>query len=493
MRKLTTLCAAWLLCCSAFTTMMGGNVVPPVVHPKVGIEAQSSDGQIRLKLVGKRQNFGGTADTRDDAINSPKSVNVHPDGTKYYVNSLEGGTTVVFEMGTNKRLKVISHHIGPEQANLWSEPSPLYPFTHYPKNNCFMGKPVESAFSHNGRYLWVPYYRRSYDINAQDPSAVAVIDTKTDEIIKLMETGPLPKMIRASRDGKLMAISHWGNNTVGIVDISSDNPKDWHHKSCLTIDYVLPLHYSTTTSVDRDNGSGYALRGTVFTPDNKYLLVGCMGGGGGIAVVDLQKGEYLGRVLGMMSNVRHIIVVGDYLYLSINGAGYVQRIPLKTFLNAAANMKGKTCQLSGWENCKVGKGARTIEASPSGRYIFAACNNVSQLCVVDTKTMKCICSINVDSYPVGLDVSKDGKYVLVTSQGRSHFGGNALNIYEVTYSTPEKALPSPEDSVKKDTTAITTAINDSGNKTFSSHLPLIICGSGSLLLLGFIVMKRRKM
>lgn len=49
------------------------------------------------------------------------------------------------------------------------------------------------AFSHRGRYLWVPYYRRSFDINAQDPSAVAVIDTRTDSIVRMFETGPLPK------------------------------------------------------------------------------------------------------------------------------------------------------------------------------------------------------------------------------------------------------------------------------------------------------------
>ena len=44
------------------------------------------------------------------------------------------------------------------------------------------------------------------------------------------------------------------------------------------------LNYSLTAKVDRDNGSGYMLRGTVYTPDDRYLLVGCMGGAGGIGV-----------------------------------------------------------------------------------------------------------------------------------------------------------------------------------------------------------------
>lgn len=405
-----------------------------LVHPKIGITVQSKDGALKLKLIAKKQNYkNGEAETRDETICSPKSANVHPNNNKYYVNSLEGGTTVVFEMGTNQRLKVISHRIKKEHDSLWSKPSSLYPFTHYPKSNVFMGKPVESTFSHGGKYLWVPYYRRTYDINAQDPSAVAIIDTETDQIIRLMETGPLPKMIATSHNGKHLVISHWGNNTVGIIDISSQDPQDWTHKELLVVDYVLPLNYSTTESVDRDNGSGYALRGTVFTPDDRYLLVGCMGGGGGIAVIDVAEKKYLGRILGMMPGVRHLIIVNDYLYLSINGKGYVQRISLDKIILATQNMKNKTTTLTGWESCKVGAGARTIESSPCGRYIFTACNNVSKLYVIDTNTMNTILTIPVDSYPVGLDVSEDGKYVIVTSQGRNKEGGNAVNIYEVNY------------------------------------------------------------
>ena len=419
------------------SALLAQQKVPPVHHSKIGDSVTAQNKELTIRLIGKRQNYCGDTATRDKFINSPKSVHIHPNGKKFYVNSLEGGATVVYKMGSFERLKVVDHHLGPEHDHLWSQPSDLYPFTHYPKNNHFMGKPVESAFSHNGRYLWVPYYRRTYDINAQDPSAVAVIDTETDEIVRLMETGPLPKMIAASPDGRTIAISHWGNNTVALVDVSSARPEDWHHKACLVVDYVLPLNYSTKVPVDRDNSSGYALRGTVFTPDSRYLLVGCMGGGGGIAVIDLQNNRYMGRVMGMMANVRHIIISGGYLYLSINAAGYVQRIPLDTFIAKAKELTGTTVRLSGWEQCRVGQGARTIEASPSGRYIFAACNIVSQLFVVSTATMQPIASITVDSYPVGLDVSEDGRYVFVTSQGRSGRGGNSVNIFEVEYATPE--------------------------------------------------------
>lgn len=413
--------------------------VPPVVHPKIGETIATEDGELKVTLIGKKQCYGGgSEETRDEDINSPKSVNIHPKGNKYYVNSLEGCRTVSYDMKTGDKLKVI-HHVFQEGRDdrLWAKPSGFYSFTHYSSNlNTFAGKPVESTFSHEGRYLWVPYYRRSYDINAQDPSAVAVIDTERDSIILLMETGPLPKMITTSPDGNTIAISHWGNNTVGLIDISSDNPQKWHHTKLLVVDYVLPLNYPLNQSVDRDNNSGYALRGTTFTPDGKYLLVGCMGGGGGIAVIDIVRQKYLGRVLGMRSNVRHMVINNGFLYLSINGAGVVQRIDLDKFMDKALQMESKTVTLNGWEECQVGRGARTISITPDGRYVFAACNTASQLYVVDTGTMKVVCHIPADSYPVGLDLSSDGRYAFVTSQGRSHYGGNCVDIFEIEYKHP---------------------------------------------------------
>ena len=71
----------------------------------------------------------------------------------------------------------------------------------------------------------------------------------------------------------------------------------------------------------------------------------------------------------------------------------MQRIKLDKFLEAAKRLTGKTVTLQGWENCKVGDGARTIELSPSGHFVFAACNLASRLYVVDTRDMKVVGSI----------------------------------------------------------------------------------------------------
>ena len=407
---------------------------PPVRKVRVGERVQADDGSITLTCIGKKQNYSWSdTATRDVDVMSPKSVNFHPDGTKYYVNSLEGCRTVVYDMATGRKLKVIHHDFKSGQGELWNAPSNYYRFTHYVggEKRAFLGKPVESTFSHGGRYLWVPYYRRTFDINAQDPSAVAIIDTQSDSIVRMMETGPLPKMIACSHDNKLVAITHWGNNTVGLVDISSPDIKQWHHLAPVVVEHELTLNFSLTHPVNRDANSGLLLRGTVFTPDDRYLLVGCMGGGG-IAVIDVPSRTYLGILTGI-SNARHLIINHGYLYASVNAAGLVQRIPLDAVIGAIEHRSGTRMPLTGWQTCHVGGGARTIEASPSGRYVFAACNSASALYVVDTRTMRTVTQITVDSYPVGLHIADDGRFLVVTSQARSGLGGNAVNLYRVDY------------------------------------------------------------
>ena len=189
---------------------------------------------------------------------------------------------------------------------------------------------------------------------------MAVIDTETDEIIRMFETGPLPKMVATSPDGTRLAVTHWGNNTIGLLDISSDEPADWHYITSLIVDYQLKLNLSRTVSVDRDVNSGYCLRGTVFTPDGHYLLVGCMGGGGGIAVIDLTTNRYLGRAMGVLPNLRHLIIKNGYLFGSINRTGHIERIALQDFLDQMSVLDGdkhKSVTINNWEKCKIPAGA----------------------------------------------------------------------------------------------------------------------------------------
>lgn len=433
--------------------------LPVLVHPPIGESVKfGKDKQIRL--VAKLRNYpDANSGKRDPDIYSPKSVNIHPSGCKFYVNSLEGGKTVVYSLPELEKLAVISHKLDSSHSGLWASPSGLFKFRHYSKDlNIFVGKPVESIFSHGGRYLWIPYYRRSFDLNAQDPSAMAVIDTSSDTIVRIMEAGVLPKMVTLSPDGSTVAVAHWGDNTVGFIDVTSGNPEDWSYVANIPVGKQLFHDYSLSVAVDRDRNTGEALRGSVFTPDSRYFLVGCMSGGG-VAVIDVERKKYLGKLYGMMPNVRHIVIKGDWLYVSINIAGYVQRVSLSNIMKGIAVLEEgeRNLTVSDWQSVKVDAGARTLDLSPCGDYIFVACNTDSRVCIVDSSMMK-IAEIPVDSYPVGLGVSSDGQWLITTSQGRKGYGGNCVDVYKLEgldrYVFPEtieeSEIDSSEDAVSED-------------------------------------------
>lgn len=474
-----------------------GKSVPPVVHSRIGQKAEASDGGLTVTLADKRQGFARGA-TYDADIRSPKSVTFSRDGKKFYVNSLEGCKTVVYDSGTLAKLKTIDHSFKSGTGPLWLAPSGFYSFTHYPGGDkrAFQGKPVESALTPDGRYLFVPYYRRTFDINAQDPSALAVIDTKTDEIVLMTETGPLPKMVRVSNDGKLLAITHWGNNTVGFLDISDPDPHKWHHLKPVVIDHQLRLNYSLTSSVDRDSGSGYALRGTLFMPGDSILLVSGMSGRA--AVIDVKAGKWLGW-MPQLQSVRHISRAGNNVYFSRNTAGEVLSIPTDSLASAISRQRRDSGSpvsftVNGLRRCKVGGGARTIELSPSGSYLFAACNSASKLYVVNTSTMEVVATAPVDSYPVGLDISPDGSLLVLTSQGRKGHGGNAVNIFKVEYARPEAAPSAAADTVAVDTTAVSAEETAGDEKEKEQPLDMVMWTGGAvvaLLALGAVMMKKK--
>lgn len=430
-----------------FTTILLANAFllsGAVVHSKKG-ESVIAEGDLTITTVDQRRGYG-KGDTYDPEINSPKSATFSKDGKKVYVNSLEGFKTVVYDVATRKKLKTILHDFTSGEGPLWLKPSGFYTFTHYPDGmkNAFKGKPVEEALTPDGRYMFVPYYRRNFDLNAQDPSALAVIDTEKDEIVLMTETGPLPKMVRVSHDGKLLAITHWGDNTVGFLDISDRDPKNWKHLPPVTIGKKLDLHYSLTKAVNRDSGSGFLLRGTVFLPGDSLLLVSGMAGP--LNVIDIKKMEWIGT-FPQFSNVRHLTLQKDMLYMSRNTAGDIITIPIENIVKAISQQRAtsRTFKAEGSRSARVGGGARTLKVSPSGKYIYVACNTASALYIVRTEDMKVIGNIPVDSYPVGLDVSPDGKHIVTTSQGRKgKGGGNAVDFYEVEYVNPEPVIkPTP--------------------------------------------------
>jgi len=400
--------------------------------------------ELRLKLVARIQGYNQTptspTDFYDAAIYSPKSALIlektvnGKNVKKLYINSLEGGQTVIYDMNDSlKKLATINHTFTEVDSGLFSETNfPGYNFKPGRTNvNVFMGKPVEMCLTNNDKYLWVPYYRRDYDTLAQEPSAIAVIDADSDKIVRVLPTAPLPKMVAKSPDGNLLAVTNWGDNTVHLIDISSGDPKQFHFIAHFVVDYKLKLD-TLSKKIDRDVECGLCLRGTVFTPDSNYLFVGRMHGGG-IAVFDIKGRKYLGSVFGTKENVRHLLIKGNYLYLSSNNDGVVERTKWKELLSFVQQHQGqKAMRYQNWQLAFTGQGARTITITADGKYLFANANNESKVSIVRTSDMKTIGSVRADPYPVGMTIDKSNKYLVVTAQGRNDKGGNSVMIYEIS-------------------------------------------------------------
>jgi DNA-binding beta-propeller fold protein YncE len=412
----------------------------PLVRPP--IHTRASGGGVGLELVARFQHYdpepADRADRFDDHVFSPKSVQITPDGAKAYVQALEGHTTIVYDARTLTKLRAILHDFGPQQAGLFDAAenvawAPRFPSGETPaERNQYQGKPVEGVFTHGGRYLWVSHYRRSYDALGILPSSVAIIDTRQDRIVRVMQSGPIPKFMAASPDGHWLAVVHWGDNTVGLIDIRGEDPAAFRHAGEIVVGQRLPLDLDR--KVDRDRYCGLCLRGAVFTADSQYLLVARMGGGG-IAVLDVAAHRHVGTVMGQKPTPRHLLLSADgaTLYVGSNFSGYVATY--RTAELVAAALAGRQ-RLAPLRQVRTGEGTRTIALSPDGRLLFAAVHDASRLAVLDAHSLKPLVQIATDSFPVGLAVAPDGAHAWVTAQGDKLRGGNAVSVYAVTRATP---------------------------------------------------------
>lgn len=396
--------------------------------------SESKSFSLKVKHLKRIQNFNSKLDDDfskyDLQVISPKSVIFSKDASKFYVHALEGFSTLVFDTKSLERIKLIKHRFKKESPVFFNDSSFKSVVSNVDVSNTFNGKPVESCLSHNGKYLWVTYYRRDYDKNALLPSALAIIDTKTDSILRVMPTDALPKMIRYNSSKKIIAVTHWGNNTVGIIDVSSENVKDFRYSNLITIGKKYTPDTDSDEKINRDKYCGHCLRGTTFSSDGNYMFVGKMSGGG-IALIDMNTMSIISTIKGMKRNVRHLMVRDDVLYLSSNSDGFIQSTSVSKIIESYSQNKNKSTTIA-WNSRYIGAGARTFDNTADNRFIFATVNNQSKIVALSEQLDK-ILEIEADSYPVGLALSPDNRLLISTSQGKKGVGGNSINIYEITY------------------------------------------------------------
>lgn len=388
-----------------------------------------------LTHVGKIQGVKSSG-LFDPNMLSPKSAAFSPDGKTLYVNALEAGKTLVYDFPSLKPKAVISHTFNSSAARLFNGQSTVfnYPFAREQNGkdpNVFTGKPVEMAFSHNGLYLWTPYYRRSNDPRSAGPSAVAIVDTKTNTIVRVLPTGPLPKYVAVAPDSSSVAVVQWGDNTIIKFDTSSANPNDWRAAQHWVVEQQLNV---ANIGGDRDKNCGYCLRGAVYTTDGQYLLVARMGGGG-IAGFEVNTGKYLGTISNVAPTPRHLVMShdGKTLWVSSNVSGVLSQLSVSDVLASLQQANGKRITGPKGKQLNVGGGARTVSVAPNEKFAYVATNSAQRLAVVDLNKWTVAQTIPATPFPVGLAVSPDGCYVVSTSQGRvGKGGGNTVDVFKVS-------------------------------------------------------------
>ena len=264
------------------------------------------------KEIGLYQQDKYTQFLKNSDILSPKSADFIDN--HLFINALEKGSTIIYNTDTWTVEKKIDYNFSkPKFLNLKN-------FHYELKEQAFFGKPVE--FTHFNKTAWIPFYRLSWDQNSRYHSAIAQIDLNDFSIKQLIPSGTIPKMIRVSPNGKYLINSHWGDNTVGIYELN--NNQDIINYHYVIIDKKLD---TSNISGDRDRNCGYCLRGTVITPDNKYILIGRMGGGG-IAVINLETKKYIGTLWNVPLTPRHLIISKDNFAPSLRNL-ICQRVPAK--------------------------------------------------------------------------------------------------------------------------------------------------------------------
>jgi YVTN family beta-propeller protein len=159
-----------------------------------------------------------------------------------------------------------------------------------------------------------PDGRKAY-VSSDGASTVSVIDTATDQVVRSIEVGPTPHGLAISPDGRRVVVSSFGTNRAIIIDAASDqiagqSPVPQAHNSAIRPDgrvaYVGSQQQGVTALVEIDLVKGTRI-GTVpldrapralnFSPDGKWLYF-------------TVAGEDAVRVLDPVSNrvVAHILV-----------------------------------------------------------------------------------------------------------------------------------------------------------------------------------------
>ncbi len=304
---------------------------------------------------------------------SPKSVVSSGTGLFFAQNMMYSHTITVYDREHNL-VKTI-----PDAVNLSK-----YGYSKFKGN--YRGAPVETSFSHDGKYAWVSNYQmygpgfnnpgsdQCSPSQKTDKSFLYRINTETLKIEKVIQVGSVPKYVATAPDNRLVLVSNWCSWDLSVVDTEKNRETK-----------RIPLgRYPRGIVVDA-------------TSDKAYIAVM---GSEDIAKVDLEDFS-VGWLKNIGHSPRHLNLdpSGEYLYTTLNGEGRIAKIDLST---------GKVLK-----KVVTGNAPRSMVISDDGQQLYVVNYNSNTVSKVRTSDMKVLQTVNVGASPIGITYDPQTREVWV--------------------------------------------------------------------------------
>jgi YVTN family beta-propeller protein len=321
---------------------------------------------------------------------APKSVVISPDEKIAYTMNLEGMSVWAFSTKTHKVLWKLKFPRIAAKGYDYNNEKPI---------NSFANKPVEAAFTKNGRYLWVSLHNArkvvvidtdfdtDFDGKTMEATLFKAGDKKGQKVtLKSIDVGNTPKVITVAPDQKYVYVANWFSASVSVIDADK-------------------LEVTATIPVVR------IPRGMAFLPDSHYGYIANMG------AELLQKfDEDTNKIIATYHvglTPRHVVASkdGSKLYITLNRAGELAIFDTK--LNKIV------------KKAKIGKRARTCTLSPDEKYIYVVLYESNKVAVLDAKTLEVLKSIPSYTHPIGVATFDDQVWVV-------NYSSSSLDIYKAT-------------------------------------------------------------
>ena len=150
---------------------------------------------------------------------------------------------------------------------------------------------------------------------------------------------------------------------------------------------------------------------------------------GGIYIYDMVNDKKISTDNNIAPTPRHIILDKDkknYLVTS-SFSGYLSKTDASSYIFNILNKSSNK-----WNTLSLGAAPRTIVEDHVNQIYWIALNGSSEIAAVDKNTFKILNKTKAQNFPVGIDVSLDGKTLLLTSQGKpGKGGGNTVSIFKI--------------------------------------------------------------